>query len=257
MIAHKRHQLILDLLREQSPVAVPELERRLRASPATVRRDLQWLERLGRVLRTHGAVMRPEDGAGEVPFDRKSRAALAEKAALGAAAAALIPGGASVFVDAGTTTLEAGRRLLARPDLTLYTNSLPLLQLEPAAGTRLVALGGEVRRVSLALVGAGALEWVRHLRPDVALLGTSGISVGDGPTTTELGEAALKGAMAEQAGRVVVLADASKWAAPAAVRYCGWSRVHDLLTSHAVSPAARSALARAGTRVQVIRRGRV
>lgn len=254
MIAHKRHQLILALLQEQSPVAVPLLERHLRMSPATVRRDLQFLERAGRVVRAHGAVMRPEDAAGEVPFDRKSRAALAEKAALGAAAAALVPERASVFVDAGTTALEAGRRLVARPGLTIYTNSLPLLQLEPAAGTRIVALGGEVRLVSQALVGAAALEWAQQLRPDVALLGASGIDVAEGPTTTELGEAAVKSAMAARAARVVVLVDASKWGRPAAVRYCAWRRVHDVLTCHAVPRTERSALAQQGTRVRVVKR---
>ncbi|MFZ9792439.1 MAG: hypothetical protein ACO3F3_08870, partial [Gemmataceae bacterium] len=48
------------------------------------------------------------------------------------------------------------------------TNSIPLLQLGTQAKARVVGVGGEVRAVSLALVGGLAHEWLRSLRFDVA-----------------------------------------------------------------------------------------
>lgn len=252
MIAHERQQLILSLLRDHSPLTVPELERRLRASPATVRRDLTFLEGLGKIVRTHGGLMHPDDATGEMPFDRKSRAALAAKQGLADAAAALVKAGDTVFVDAGTTVLQVGRRLLTQPELTIVTNSIPLLSLRPADGTRLVALGGEVRQVSLALVGAGALEWVKRIKIDVAFLGASGIDPAEGPTTTELSEAGLKGAIVAKARRVAVLADASKWGRPATIRYADWAQVHDLFTDHTPTRAERAALAIRGTKLHVV-----
>ncbi len=254
MIAQTRQQTILALLRDHSPLTVPELERRLAASPATVRRDLAFLEGLGKIVRTHGGVMHPDDARGEMPFDRKSRAAIVAKRGLAGAASALAKAGDTVFVDAGTTALEVGKRLLAQQDLTIVTNSIPLLPLRPAAGTRVVALGGEVRPVSLALVGAGALEWVKRLRIDVAFLGTSGIDPAAGPTTTELSECGLKGAMVAQARRVVVVADASKWDRPATIRYADWAQVHDLFTDHAPTRAERAALSSHGTKLHVVDR---
>ena len=254
MIAHERQQLILSLLRDHSPLTVPELERRLRASPATVRRDLTFLEGLGKIVRTHGGLMHPDDATGEMPFDRKSRAALAAKQGLADAAAALVKAGDTVFVDAGTTVLQVGRRLLTQPELTIVTNSIPLLSLRPADGTRLVALGGEVRQVSLALVGAGALEWVKRIKIDVAFLGASGIDPAEGPTTTELSEAGLKGAIVAKARRVAVLADASKWGRPATIRYADWAQVHDLFTDHTPTRAERAALATRGTKLHVVAR---
>lgn len=254
MIAHERHQLILSLLREHSPLKVPELEQRLRASPATVRRDLTLLEQLGKIVRTHGGLMHPDDATGEMPFDRKSRAALVAKQRLADAAAALAQAGDTVFVDAGTTVLEVGKRLLARKNLTVVTNSIPLLPLRPADGTRVIAIGGEVRFVSLALVGAGALEWVKRIKIDVAFLGTSGIDPEEGPTTTELSEAGLKSAIAARARRVAVLADASKWGRPATVRYADWAQVHDLFTDHAPTGAERRALSAHGTKLHVVAR---
>lgn len=252
MIAQERQQLILTLLRDHSPLSVPELERRLRASAATVRRDLAFLEGMGKIVRTHGGLMHPDDATGEMPFDRKSRAALAAKQGLAEAAAAMAEAGCTVFVDAGTTALEAGRRLLARNDLTIVTNSIPLLSLRSTEGTRVVAVGGEVRQVSLALVGAGALEWVKRLKVDLAFLGTSGIDPAAGPTTTELSEGELKGLMVAKARRSVVLADASKWGRPATFRYAEWPQIHDLLTDYAPTRAERSVLSAHGTRLHVV-----
>ena len=165
MIAHERQQLILTLLREQSPLTVPELEQRLRASPATVRRDLTFLEQLGKIVRTHGGLMHPDDATGEMPFDRKSRAALAAKQGIADAAAELVKPGDTVFVDAGTTVLEVGKKLLGQKDLTIVTNSIPLLPLRPVEGTRVISIGGEVRIVSLALVGAATSPAPTSARP--------------------------------------------------------------------------------------------
>lgn len=254
MFAQERHQAILAALEKCPSLTLTELERLLKASPATVRRDLTFLEKIGKLVRTHGGVLHPDHVDGEVSFDRKSRAALDTKHALAASAAALARAGDTVFVDAGTTTLEVGKRLLAIPKLTIFTNSIPLLGERPAEGTRLVALGGEVRGVSLALVGSGALEWVRRIKLDLAFLGTSGIDPAEGPTTTELSEAGVKSAIAAKAARVAVLADASKWGRPAAIRYADWAQIHDLFTDHAPSRAERAALAAHGTRLHLVTR---
>lgn len=255
MFAHERHQIILDTLQKRSPVTVPELEKILEASPATVRRDLTFLEKIGKIVRTHGGVLHPDHAQGEISFDRKSRAALNAKIAIAAAAVALVRNGDTVFVDAGTTTLEAGRRLLEIDGITIFTNSIPLLvERSGGARARLIAIGGEVRSVSLALVGAGALEWVNRIRPDIAFLGTSGIDVESGPCTTELFEAEVKSAIAARAARVVLLADASKWEKCAAVRYAGWPLINDVFTNQSPEKSTRAILSRHDTTLHVVKK---
>lgn len=237
MFDHERHQLILQALQQRSPLSVPELESLLDASPATIRRDLTFLEKLGKLIRTHGGAMHPDSVDGEIPFDRKSRSELKAKLAIAKSAAKLAESGAAVFVDAGSTTLEAGKRLLSMENLTIYTNSIPLLSEPRAANTRLVGIGGEVRSVSMALVGPIALDWLDRVRFDVAFLGTSGIDPAAGPTTTELSEAGVKRAVIRKSRRVAVLADASKWGKPAAIRYADWSQIHDLFTDRSLAAA--------------------
>jgi len=253
MFAQERHQAILAALERQPSITLTDLERLLDASPATIRRDLTFLEKLGKLVRTHGGVLHPDQAQGEVSFDRKSRHALQSKLSLAKTAADLVKPGASVFIDAGTTTLEIGLLLVARPQLTIFTNSIPLLSAPSAADTRLIALGGEVRSVSLALTGAHTLDWVRRLKLDIAFLGTSGLDPAAGPTTTELSEAGVKTALVSAARRVVVVADASKWGQPAAIRYADWSQIHDFITDRPFTRAERTALTAHGTTLHSLR----
>jgi DeoR/GlpR family transcriptional regulator of sugar metabolism len=252
MFAHDRHRLILDTLKKRASLGIPELGKLLDASPATIRRDLVFLEKAGKLVRAHGAVLHPGHANGEISFDRKSRSELNAKIAIAKAAAAIVREGDTVFIDAGSTTLETGRRLLAVAGLTVFTNSIPLLGERPADGTRLVSIGGEVRALSRALVGAGAVDWAGRIAPGITFLGASGIDVENGPCTTELFEADIKRAAAARARRVALLVDASKWERPAAIRYAGWAQIHDVFTNHAPARATRALLARHGTRLHIV-----
>ena len=57
MDVHTRHQMILQALRQRSPVLVGELADALDCSEMTVRRDLESLERSGGLRRVHGGAV--------------------------------------------------------------------------------------------------------------------------------------------------------------------------------------------------------
>ena len=227
MFAQTRQQQITKAVERHRRISVAALQSQLGVSAATLRRDLTFLAQTGRIVRAHGGVLHPEAVSGEPAFARKVRTVAAVKAALAATAAALIPDGATVF-----TTLAAGRLLLARTGLTVFTNSLPLLASGDIGGARLVALGGEVRPISRALVGGLATDWLAHLRFDFAVVGASGLDLADGASTTELLEASVKQAALARATRTILIADATKWARPAAIRFAPWTDFDDWVTDH-------------------------
>jgi DeoR/GlpR family transcriptional regulator of sugar metabolism len=246
MIAQSRHARICALLETHRELSTLALQGELGVSAATLRRDLALLERTGRLGRTHGGVVHPEALLGEQSFARKARAATGAKLAIARHAAALVPAGATVFIDAGTTTLELGRLLLSRPDLRIYTNSVPLLHERGERAARLTSVGGEVREVSQALVGALALSWLRRLRFDIVALGASGLDPAEGASTTELGEAAVKQTLMERGRRVLLLCDATKWNRPATIGFAPWSRIDDWVSDHRPARAELAALRKAG-----------
>jgi DeoR/GlpR family transcriptional regulator of sugar metabolism len=95
---------------------------------------------------------------------------------------------------------------LDRPRLRIFTNSVPLLALAGDARATLVAIGGEVRGLSLALTGAFALQWLENLRFDVAVIGASGIDAESGASTTETAEAGIKTQALRHATRRILVA---------------------------------------------------
>src|SRR5271154_4323042 len=141
MFAQERQQRVIELLKRHPRFSVPELEKMFGVSPATVRRDLGFLEEAGKILRTHGGALSADHGNVEISFDRKGRHELKAKRGIAEVAVNLVKDGDVVFVDAGTTAFKVGIRLLARENLTVFTNSIPLLNESPTSTCRLVALG--------------------------------------------------------------------------------------------------------------------
>lgn len=249
MFAQQRHNLIVQMLERQGSVSVRELPSLVRASPATIRRDLEMLAQQGHAVRAWGGVLHPDVAVSESSFVEKARTAAAAKAAIGRVAADQIAGPATVFVDAGSTTLEAARHLVLRPGLTIFTNSIPLLGLRCPVRCRLVALGGEVRHLSRALVGALSMDWMGHLEFDYALIGASGLESRTGACTTEMLEAAIKKEAIKRSRHALLLADASKWDHPAAIRFAAWSQFDLFVTDARPDSGARRLLAKAGVKL--------
>src|SRR5687767_835153 len=142
MFVQERHRAIETIVRQRGRLTVAELARHLGASGITVRRDLRMLEAAGKVVRAHGGALHPEFFEGEPQFERKAVDAVEAKVALARAVVAELPERGQIFLDAGTTCLEVGRQVLDRRELTVVTNSIPLLQLGTQAKARVVAIGG-------------------------------------------------------------------------------------------------------------------
>jgi len=223
MPVNQRHQNLLTLLRPNEARGVAELAQSLEASEATIRRDLVALSQSGKVIRTHGGVLLKSEVIQEAGFVEKSGTAVEAKRRIGRAAGRAVPSGACVFVDAGTTCLEAARALIGRGDVRLVTNSIPVLVEACRGNVPVTSVGGEVRGITRALVGGTTLEWFNDWRFDVALIGASGLDAEAGVFTTEPLEASVKIAVMKRAREPWLLADASKWQHPAAKRFARWS----------------------------------
>jgi DeoR family transcriptional regulator, fructose operon transcriptional repressor len=237
MIVQDRHGAILEQLNARPRIRLTALQRRLGVSRSTLRRDLMELEGLGKVVRLRGLVIHADHLHGEPSYDLRRSHQVSQKQAIGKSAAKLAPPNASIYIDAGTTTMEAARLLLDRADLRIFTNSLRVIRRAVASQSPAVVtcIGGTLKPVSEALVGAPAISWLDGLRFDIVLMGASGLDA-DGPSTTELLEADLKRKVISRAKQVAILADLSKWNEPSAVRFANWDDI-DLLVTESSPPA--------------------
>jgi len=222
MASLTRKKRILDFVRKEESLTVDELVNRLDVSPATIRRDLVWLEGEGKVVRLHGAVMDRKRVADEPSFLVKQERFPKGKRKIGQLVADQIPSGATVFIDAGTTCFEAGVSLLTRGDVRIFTNSLPLMYHSASTGLKVTSIGGEVRGLTGAVVGTMALDWIRHLNFDYGVVGASAINLETGVMTTELSEAGVKRSIIETSHISILAADSAKVGERATVQFADW-----------------------------------
>jgi DeoR family fructose operon transcriptional repressor len=226
MFAQERHNSIRKVVRERQRLSFAELQNLFHVSPATLRRDLSELERAGDLIRVHGGVLDPLYARAEISFDERQQRHNTEKKSIAAKANELIPAGSSVFVDAGSTCLEAGKLLMRRADIRLITHSVALIAACSHAEATIICIGGELRKVSGALVGGNALNAFANLQFDFALIGATGLN-SEGCWTTEFTESEVKKNIITRAKRRIVLADQSKWQAPGTVLFSAWEKIND------------------------------
>lgn len=226
MFAKERQSAIIKLVRTHRRLNFAELQKKINVSPATLRRDLTALEKSGDILRVHGGVLDPSYVRTEVSFDERLLRHSTEKKAIARKAASLIPPGSTVYIDAGSTCLEAGKLLIGRRDVRIITHSIALLSAALHGEAEVLCPGGELRRVSGALVGGRALGALSVIRADFAFVGASALDF-SGCYTTEVFEAEMKKTILSRSKRNILLADLSKWEESGSVRFAGWADFHD------------------------------
>lgn len=209
-LAPERQEKLREFIRQRGVARVDEIIRELGVSPATARRDLDALEATGRIKRVHGGAMSVETRLDEPLFDAKTSLHAKEKQRIAKAAADLIQSGETVFLDGGSTVLELARLLVDREDLTVVTNSLRAAIELSGRGPQLVLVGGELRRRSQTVVGAFTRLLLEQVHLTKAFMGTMGLSLGEGLTTSDPSEAYTKELVSTQADQVILLTDSSK-----------------------------------------------
>jgi DeoR family fructose operon transcriptional repressor len=253
MFAQERLKAIIKVVREKRRMTFAELQAVVPASPATIRRDLAELEETGEVIRVHGGVMDTRYVKSEITFDERMMRNVPAKRAIAALAATLVPPGASVLIDAGTTCLEAGKALFGRKDVRIITHSVTLVEAARQGDAELLCVGGELRKISGALTGGQALGILATVRADFAFVGASGLDVEEGCSNTQLFEAEMTKAILSRAKRKILLADASKWERPSIIRFAEWNEIDDWITDKPLTVKETKKLRSFGLNLHVAR----
>jgi len=209
-LAPKRLEQLREILGQDRVVRVEELTQQLGVSSATIRRDLGELEKLGELRRVYGGAVSTGGRLDEPLFDDKTSVAAAEKRRIAEAALNYIKPNETIYLDGGSTVLELARLLKDRSNITVVTNSLRAAVELAGRGPRLILVGGELRRLAQTTVGPLTRFMVQELHVDKAFMGTIGLSLEEGITTTDPTEAYTKELVMEHAREVILLADSTK-----------------------------------------------
>jgi DeoR family glycerol-3-phosphate regulon repressor len=245
----QRHRSILAALSTDPTVRISVLATQFGVSGETVRRDIEELSRVGAVRRTYGGASVVQAGL-QPELSSRERMAVAERARIGAAAAALVEPGSVVMLDAGSTTTQFARALAARGiPATVLTNSLnAAVELASAQGEGLsvVLCPGDVSAAERGVYGSETEAFLRRFNADLAVIGASGLTE-EGPCEAISRAAWVKRAMLARAPRRMLLADSGKFGRGLLDCVCPLGELTDLVTDAPPSASLAAALRRAET----------
>jgi DeoR family transcriptional regulator of aga operon/DeoR family fructose operon transcriptional repressor len=207
-----RHKRILHKMELRGRVSVDELSEEFRTSEATIRRDIELLEQEGRLIRVRGGAQ-ILNGIPVIAkeFGERSKRYLAEKEQIVNTVAEHIPEGSVLVLDNGTTSMVLAKKLRERKNLTVATNSLPIVEeLGKNPNFRVMLSGGIFRQRNLDFTGAFALDFFRNLNADIAIMTCDAVNPVAGFFKLSDSSAAIARAMMAGARKVFVIADHSK-----------------------------------------------
>lgn len=231
-----RQQEIVTLARASGRVGVEELAARFAVTPQTIRKDLNELCDRRLLARVHGGAT-VSSGIENVGYEARRFIAQEEKRAIGEAAARLIPNGASLFINIGTTTEEVARALDGHEGLLVITNNLnvaTLLYRHPRI--EVIVAGGPVRRADAGIVGPPAVELIRQFKVDYAVIGVSAIDQEGALLDYDYREAVVSQAIIDNSREVILVADRLKFERSAPVRIGRLSDIDVFVTDRMDSP---------------------
>jgi DeoR family glycerol-3-phosphate regulon repressor len=242
VLAEERQKLIAAMVNQRGSLSITEIQRRLKVSRETIRRDLLLLADRNLLRKTHGGALSLERG--EPAIAVREEINVEAKRAIGRLAASLVPDGASVILATSSTVQHVADMLRAREGLTVFTNSIAICgKLAGHNKNHVYMLGGEVQAINGATLGRDATTMLGHYFADFAFIGAGAISPNGWVMDFTREEGELHGLMLQSARTAVVVADSSKFNRFAPVRVSNLEKVTHLVTERSPEPPMDAALA--------------
>jgi len=251
MNMEQRRDKMVELINRDRSVSFAQLKAAFRpVSDMTLRRDLEYLDRQKRIIRTHGGARSVEVlvGTDDLYLRRSTRNA-ACKRQIAEKAVQLLQQNTTIFLDSGSTCTEFARQIPDGPYM-IFTASLSCaLELSRLQQAQVHLIGGRLNAASLCVNGAASLRELENINFQAAFMGTTGYSQGRGFTCGAEEESALKRTVVQRSEKVIMLMDAQKEGITSTFTFAAPEAVNVLVTDGALSERSVHAFVRAGVEV--------
>jgi DeoR/GlpR family transcriptional regulator of sugar metabolism len=247
MIPEQRRELMLRQLRKHQVLSVHQLVEMFDCSHMTIRRDIALLEQSGRAYSVTGGVRIASQVHSEPSHQSKAVIELPHKQAMARLAASLLHPEMTVYLDAGTSTLEIVPHIVALSGMTVVTNDFGVVNaLADAAHVDVIHTGGLLDHPNRSCVGGLAAATLRQLATDVAFMSTSSWDLQRGTTTPSALKVEVKQAAMQSASRSVLLTTSSKYGTFCMYKVAGREQFDAIISDENLAEAAADAIRRQG-----------
>ncbi|WP_436854287.1 DeoR/GlpR family DNA-binding transcription regulator [Staphylococcus caeli] len=232
MLPVERRQRILDILNENEFLELKTLKDTLQISMETLRRDIQQLVNDDLITKEYGGIRIKRSTNGESVIEQRLDLNIDKKNTIALKAIAEISDGDCIFLDSGSTTLQIAKYLDKLHNLTIITNSIPVMLQALNQGHTIISIGGKVRQSEHSITSFDFLFNFDQLNIDKAFICCSGISLEKGITDYNLDEVETRRKILSISNKAYLTADSSKINKIVTVKICDITDLDVLITDN-------------------------
>lgn len=246
----KRRNSILEIMTNSPKVHVDELAEIFQVSPITIRRDLQYLEDGGKLVRFYGGAVTTQTDE----LSEKEKEVQLYRTLIAKYAATLVEDGDSLFINTSTNALQL-LQYVNKQNVTVITNNGKAFNCDIPPGISVILTGGELRFPKEAMVGEFAERNLQKVYAKKAFIGCAGLSPECGMTTENANEVNLNGLMIRRTTKATyILADHTKIGNNSSFRTCGINKITHLITDEKAPVDIIKTLEELGVKVYQVRK---
>ena len=249
MLPQERYRKLMEYLQENGIIKMDTLMDMFDISIETARRDLNHLEKEGLIKKIYGGATIVEKVTREPANAERLASNINEKEAIGRKCAEFIEDGDSIMLEVGTTVLQIAKAVKEKKNLTVITNSLPVVQELIDTDFQLYIIGGRIRHDEGAISGAVSMFEMSSFHINKAFIGAGGITLKNGISDFDIEESLVRRKIIEQSGEVFLAADSSKFGRDVLARIAPLDSVDLIITDDKIKPSLLSEFEEAGMNV--------
>ena len=189
MFKIERHRRIKEILKDCRQIEVSTLSNLLNVSDATIRNDLEELEKDGFLTRFHGGATLnenlAEESSGQSPAPNQVEYNK-RKEEIGEIAARIVKDREWIFLGPGTTCYFIAKALAGRNNINILTNNFLVANvLHDSSGIRLLFMGGQVEHSGSYTIPDDWEKELHNIYLDKAFFSVDGVDLHAGYTLSD------------------------------------------------------------------------
>lgn len=225
----QRRDELYRIIIAQGSAQVKELAELLQVTTETIRKDLNYMDAQGLIIKNHGGA-EVKNTYYQLPLDIKMSEHVYEKQLIAQKALEYIQDNTVIFLDPGSTTLYLAKYLRLRKGLTIITNSLAIASMVSETNHKLIIAGGLLQKQGKAAIGGFTNQIIDAVHIDIAFMGCDGFLDSLGPATFSHEEMEVKQHVLHKAKKKILICDSSKFRKSSSYTFAHWADYDVLIT---------------------------
>jgi DeoR/GlpR family transcriptional regulator of sugar metabolism len=249
MLPTERQKKMLELFQHSGSATIPDLIGEFGISVETVRRALAARAQQGKIEKVYGGAKLKQTLFSEPARENRIISRYAQKEAIGRKCSEFISDGDLIFIDSGTTTFHIARFLDGKKNLTVISNSIPVVNELMDSGFEVIVVGGRLRRSERSIVSNGYMFDFSQINIRKGFFCAGGITPDNGVSDFDMEESATRRMLLERTKETYVAADSSKIGKDVAIGVMPVSRIGTIVTDSGLGKNFITAFSKAGVRI--------